>query len=299
VALVEYLEPSHARAAFKGLAYRRYHHIPIYLEWAPLSTPLAKADTEEGRHKEASPASSPALKASGEGTQSAAEGAEGYRTLFVKNLSFGTNEAMLRDHLQRLGLIGSVRSISLPKKLKGGALLSQGFGFIEFQTSGEAARALGRLQGTALDGRSLDLKPSDKHIAAPSTSEVNDLQQLATKLLVRNVAFQATQKELRDLFSTFGSVKRVRIPKKTTGEHRGFAFIDFGTHQEARAAKQALASTHLYGRHLVIEWAEEEDTSVDALRKRSQVDETAIRSAQAKRQRSSQMDESAGDVMDM
>ena len=35
------------------------------------------------------------------------------------------------------------------------------------------------------------------------------------------------------------------------GNHRGFAFVEFVTKQEAQNALQALSSTHLYGRHLV------------------------------------------------
>lgn len=43
--------------------------------------------------------------------------------------------------------------------------------------------------------------------------------------------FQATSKELRELFSSFGQLKRVRLPKKFDGGHRGFAFVDFLTSQ--------------------------------------------------------------------
>ena len=35
LALVEFLEPQDARRAFKALAYKRYQHVPLYLEWAP------------------------------------------------------------------------------------------------------------------------------------------------------------------------------------------------------------------------------------------------------------------------
>ena len=35
LALVEYLEASAARSAFRALAYRRLQHVPLYLEWAP------------------------------------------------------------------------------------------------------------------------------------------------------------------------------------------------------------------------------------------------------------------------
>ncbi len=46
---------------------------------------------------------------------------------------------------------------------------------------------------------------------------------------------------------------------------RGFAFVDFATKQEARNAMEAVQGTHLYGRRLVIEWAEEEG-GLDELR---------------------------------
>ena len=35
IALIEFLESSSARRAFRGLAYKRFKHVPLYLEWAP------------------------------------------------------------------------------------------------------------------------------------------------------------------------------------------------------------------------------------------------------------------------
>ncbi len=55
----------------------------------------------------------------------------------------------------------------------------------------------------------------------------------------------------------------MRLPKKLSGDggHRGFAFVEFCTKSDARRAMDALKhSTHLYGRRLVLEWAEREDT---------------------------------------
>lgn len=68
---------------------------------------------------------------------------------------------------------------------------------------------------------------------------------------------------------SFGQVKTVRLPTKFDGSHRGFAFVDFLTRQEAASAFETLQATHLYGRHLVLEWATEgaeADGSVEALR---------------------------------
>ncbi len=49
----------------------------------------------------------------------------------------------------------------------------------------------------------------------------------------------------------------MRMPKKLTGGHRGFGFVEFATHDDALRAKNILRDSHLYGRHLVIEWAED------------------------------------------
>lgn len=40
---------------------------------------------------------------------------------------------------------------------------------------------------------------------------------------------------------------------------RGFAFLDFATRRDAEAAFSALEHAHLLGRHLVLQWAGEED----------------------------------------
>ena len=89
-----------------------------------------------------------------------------------------------------------------------------------------------------------------------------------TKLVVRNIAFETSRKDLRQLFSAFGELKQVRLPKKFTGGNRGFAFIEFASHREAVNAFEALASTHLYGRHMVLEWAED-DADLETLRDRA------------------------------
>ncbi len=45
---------------------------------------------------------------------------------------------------------------------------------------------------------------------------------VSNKLVVHNVAFEATKKELTELFGAYGQLKTVRLPvKKFGGSHRG------------------------------------------------------------------------------
>ena len=86
------------------------------------------------------------------------------------------------------------------------------------------------------------------------------------KILVRNVPFEASAKDVRQLFSAFGELQFVRLPKKLhgTGSHRGFAFVEFANRNDAKKAFAALSqSTHLYGRRLVLEWAKTEASNSD------------------------------------
>ncbi|KAJ8776427.1 hypothetical protein J1605_015450 [Eschrichtius robustus] len=56
-AIVEFLEPLEARKAFRHLAYSKFHHVPLYLEWAPVgifSSPASQK--EEPRDAPAEPA---------------------------------------------------------------------------------------------------------------------------------------------------------------------------------------------------------------------------------------------------
>ncbi|KAL6093396.1 hypothetical protein STEG23_026163 [Scotinomys teguina] len=79
---------------------------------------------------------------------------------------------------------------------------------------------------------------------------------LAILCFTSSIHLQANQREIRELFSTFGELKTVRLPKKMTGTgaHRGFGFVDFVTKQDAKKAFNVLChSTHLYGRRLVLE----------------------------------------------
>ncbi|KAM9281828.1 putative RNA-binding protein 19 [Morus bassanus] len=280
-AIVEFLEPIEAKQAFTKLAYSKFHSVPLYLEWAPMGvffSPAPQKKTPEAPGKEGNARLVPgeAIKGSEETAAQEEEEEEEESipgcTLFIKNLNFATTEDTLKEMFSK---VGAVKSCTISKKKdKAGTLLSMGFGFVEYKKPESAQKALRRLQGCSVDGHKLEVKISERAVrpAVKSSRKKQTVKkQTTSKILVRNIPFQATVREIRELFSTFGELKTVRLPKKMagTGSHRGFGFVDFLTKQDAKKAFNALChSTHLYGRRLVLEWADTEET-VEALRRKT------------------------------
>ncbi|XP_046681092.1 LOW QUALITY PROTEIN: probable RNA-binding protein 19 [Homalodisca vitripennis] len=278
-AIVEFLEPSEAKKSFHSLAYTRFKNLPLYLEWAPDDTftdkgniknpdkmeedndDKQKEDEKEGENK-------------GENEDEDEIEPEPDTVLYIKNLNFNTTEESIKKHFSKCGRVASVTIARKKDPSRPGELLSMGFGFVQMTRQAEVNRALKQLQHSTLDDHQLELKRSNRTLqesADANRKKSNVEKQTGTKILVRNIPFQATQKEVQQLFETFGEIKALRLPRKMvgTGPHRGFAFVEFHTKHDAKRAMQALCqSTHLFGRRLVLEWAQQEET-VEQLRKRT------------------------------
>jgi len=178
-----------------------------------------------------------------------------------------------------------------------------GYGFVEFSSAAAATEALKRKQGVTLEGHALQLQVSQRGATQQGRRGDGKAAKKAAgalpspRLCVRNLAFEATRQELRQLFAAYGTVTAVRIPKRTnlTG-HRGFAFIDFASKAEAAAAFEALQHTHLYGRRLVIEAAEEKANDVGTAQQTAKKRQTsrAQRSEATKRRRTGVLNASTG-----
>lgn len=268
-ALVEFLDKMEAKKAFLKLAFTKFKNLPLYLEWAPegsLTDPDQNSATK----------TTSAVKENSEKVENVEEQeVEQDTTLYLKNLSFSSTEESIRQHFGRYGSLAKVTIATKPNPKVPGEKLSQGFGFIQYYKKSSADNALKNLQHSELDGYTLELKRSHrttKDDTAVRRKTVNQTKPTGTKIMVRNIPFQATKTEVYELFKVFGEIKFVRLPLKMvgTGSHRGFAFVDFQSKNDAQNAMESLGqSTHLYGRRLVLEWAAADEEDVDALRKRT------------------------------
>jgi RNA recognition motif-containing protein len=72
-------------------------------------------------------------------------------------------------------------------------------------------------------------------------------------IFVGNLAFSATDSELRQLFEQYGVVDNVNlITDRDTGSPRGFGFVDMPDIRAAQSAIQGLQGKELAGRVLTV-----------------------------------------------
>uniref|UniRef100_A0A7S3NY56 RRM domain-containing protein n=1 Tax=Euplotes crassus TaxID=5936 RepID=A0A7S3NY56_EUPCR len=255
LAIAKYKSASQAEAVMKKLTYYRLHNIPLYLEYAPQVFEKTSIRVNSGEDAQMTEDTSSKIP----------------NTVFVKGLNFETSEQKLRELFESVKS-GKILSTKIVKN-KADGLQSQGYGFVEFETEEGAKTAMKKLQSCVLDDHMLKLKLAkrdtseaekkkrlEKMKRKEDESYVDNADLASTKLLVKNLAFEANKKDIKALFKEAGQVKKVRLPKKANShEHRGFGFVEFVTIEDARNAFETLQHSHLYGRKLVIQWAKNTD----------------------------------------
>lgn len=72
-------------------------------------------------------------------------------------------------------------------------------------------------------------------------------------IYIGNLSFQATEEDITEVFTEYGTVTRVQVPTdRETGRMRGFAFVEMSSEAEEDAAIEALDGAEWMGRDLKV-----------------------------------------------
>ncbi|KAL4799696.1 hypothetical protein BDV19DRAFT_235201 [Aspergillus venezuelensis] len=162
-------------------------------------------------------------------------------TLFITNFPPTADEKYIRDLFGKYGEILDVRFPSLKYNTH------RRFCYLQFKTS-EAAHNATALDGSTVEnGLHLGVKISDPTRKQDRQGPIHE----GREVHVANVHYKASEDDLHKLFSRFGNVELVRLPKALDGKRKGFGFVVFSTKEEATAAL-ALQDTPIRNRAIQV-----------------------------------------------
>ncbi|KAM3517586.1 hypothetical protein NHJ13051_008853 [Beauveria bassiana] len=154
-------------------------------------------------------------------------------TVYVANYPPAADEKYVRELFQDCGEILSIRWPSLKVNAH------RRFCYVSFRDQASAANAVGK-EGKLLEGKYKLLSklsnPDHKKRREGAVAEGREVH-------VANLDNAVVESDIRDIFSKFGNVTRVNIPRGLSGKHRGFCFLDFETKEQAEKAVSELNNT--------------------------------------------------------
>lgn len=190
------------------------------------------------------------------------------RQLFVRGLATTVTSEALTEFFSESYPI-KVAVVVLDKETKA----SKGFGFVTFADVEDAQRAKEELKGAELQGKKISIdfaearqregeakteKPANR-FKAEREQQMKDAA--APKIIVRNLPWSIkTPDQLGKFFLSFGKVNFVTLPKKPSGELKGFAFVAMRGKKNAERAIQELNGKEIDGRTIAVDFAVDRDT---------------------------------------
>jgi squamous cell carcinoma antigen recognized by T-cells 3 len=140
-------------------------------------------------------------------------------TIFVANFPPTADEAYIRERFDKFGEIIDIRFPSLKFNTH------RRFCYVQFKLNAQAQAA------TELDGQQVDenLKLTAR-ISNPGVKQHRSgpLEE-GREVYCRNVHWNASEDDVKSLFSKYGTVESVRIPRSVEGKSKGFCYIVFSS----------------------------------------------------------------------
>lgn len=163
---------------------------------------------------------------------------EAKKTIFVSGINWNLSGAEVRTEIEQL--TGPMQSI----------VLKTGFCFCTYETQHRANQALAALRNAVVAG--FPVKASFSRAQRP-----RDPQRPST-LFVRNLDKGLSEEDLHRHCAQFGTVVKVTVARLPNRESRGFAFVQFASHEEATSARDKLTGSMIGTKPVFAEFSRSE-----------------------------------------
>ncbi|KAK1264455.1 putative polyadenylate-binding protein [Acorus gramineus] len=174
-----------------------------------------------------------------------------FTNLYVKNFSPDTTNDGLQNMFSEFG---KVQSASVMIDSEGN---SRGFGFVNFQSSEDAKKAIERMNGMQIGLNTLYVGKAQnksersellKHKFANQNCPISQ----GFRLYVKNIDESVDDEEFKNFFLAYGKVISAKVMRTASGRGRGFGYVYFFSLREAYSALHACHGTLFHGRPLYV-----------------------------------------------
>lgn len=202
IAIVEMSDSVSASNAWRGLVYKKVGGSVLYLEKAPAGLFSGPPPPRPTALPIASTSSLPTPVAPTP-TPTTIDESEAGSTLFIKNLPFSCTSALLSTTFSSFPSFLFARVQTKPNPGFPGQTQSMGFGFVGFRTISAATEAKAARENYVMEGHKLEIKfamRGKEKEGGKKEGERTVKEGTTTKIIVKNVPFEITRKEIRELF---------------------------------------------------------------------------------------------------
>ncbi|CAO2602951.1 RNA-binding protein 28, partial [Lemmus lemmus] len=193
-------------------------------------------------------------------------------TLFVGRLPPSARSEQLEELFSQVGPVKQCFVVT-----EKGSKACRGFGYVTFSMLEDVQRALKeittfegckinvtvakkKLKNKSKEKKKKENSESPKKEPKPKKAKVADKK---ARLIIRNLSFKCSEDDLKTVFTPYGTVLEVNIPRKPDGKMRGFAFVQFKNLLEAGKALKGMNMKAIKGRTVAVDWAVAKDKYKD------------------------------------
>ncbi|XP_051759437.1 polyadenylate-binding protein 1-like isoform X2 [Ctenopharyngodon idella] len=167
----------------------------------------------------------------------------GVGNIFIKNMDESIDNKALYDTFSAFGNILSCKVVCDENG-------SKGYGFVHFETQEAANRAIETMNGMLLNDRKVFVGhfKSRKEREAELGAKAMEF----TNVYIKNFGEDIDSEKLKSIFTEFGKTLSVCVMTDERGHSRGFGFVNFENHRDARRAVTEMNGKELNGRVLYV-----------------------------------------------
>lgn len=149
----------------------------------------------------------------------------GVGNIIVQNLDKSIDNKTLHDTFSRFGNIVSA------KVAEDNMGNSRGLGYVQFDNAQSAQSAIENVNGMEIAGKTVYVGQFKRR------SERQGGKDRFTNVFVKNFGDQMDEDRMKEVFSAYGEITSVHVPKDDQGNAKGFGFVNF---KDPDAAKEAV-----------------------------------------------------------